>query len=468
MPTIESLKQLTAPTADPSIEGLRRRLRETLQSDKSLALRFDWVFPKAESTDDAVKVFLDQNPPAATLEPCLYRTHLTEASALLDRCLARRDQIYALESTAVTSALEYAFADATHAGELSLARLAVKAARNQGKADQHDADERVVDDQFALRTQALNARLALHAQDGNPLNYSQRINDLRDLFADDIRSVYERLHAARIGMHVSGAAPNLEPPPGWFPTRRNNLMLLVTWCREAIHRMELRSTRENVYRVAYFLKRDGLVSESEMVSKLAKDEMVSFKFAIGPQHIHSWNGPHRLLNVGMAVVFGDTGVAELSPKREYIMTPIGTLPGGTPPTPKVKTEPSDESLRQQWELGERKGFAFSIALAMPLQSCRFDPPGYPGEPQYDWHRPALYINREVTEWQGLAAQRYSVASGTNVLNTNPIGMWEAWLPDGWFTPSGWDTRGALRKTGVKRWQITDLVVYMTIASLGKS
>lgn len=468
MPTIESLKQLTAPTGHPSIEGLRHSFRATLQSDKSLAGRFDWVFPEAESTDEAVWAFLDKNPAAKTLEPCLYRTHLTEASALLDRCLARRDQIYSLESTAVTNALEYAFADATHSGELSLARLAVKAARNQGNAGQNDADERVVEDQFALRTQARNARLALHAQKGNPLNYSERINDLRGLFADDIRSVYERLHAARIGMHVSGVAPNLEVPPEWLPTRRNNLMLLVNWCREAIRRMELRSTRENVVRVAYFLKRDGFVSEPEMVSKLAMDDMVSFKFAMGPQQFRSWAGPHRLLNVGMAVVFGETGVAEKPPKREYAMPAVATMPGGTPPTPKVIVDPSDEALRQQWELGERKGFAFDIALAMPQQSCRFDPPGHPGEPQYDWNRPAVYLRREVTEWQGLAAQRYSAASGTNVLNTNPIGVWEAWLGDGWFTPSGWDSRGALRKTGVKRWQITDLVIYMTVASLGAS
>lgn len=439
MPNVISSNRLSAIVGATDLATMRVQLQALVQETANVA-RFAWAFPALGSTDEHVAAYLTAHPVDARLDPCHYPQHLSEASSLLDRCLARRDQIYSLETTATTTALDYLLAEAVHDGELGLAKVALKAARKQGSADGGDADEDTLLAQFQARAGVRQSRLVLHGQDGSPLNYKQRIDELRDLLADDVRSLYELLMRARIGIHNAGPALDRPPVPGWDPARRDNFKRLVEWCRETIRQLEFGSLNEIVYKRAFFLIGDKLVPST---TKFLRNDLASYKFKLEQKHF-TRSGPHRILNIGVAVA-GDVW-----------MSATASLP--IDPAARV----AEEQRREIASADVRRAaanYAFGTAIAVPPQVARFA-----GGEVVQWSRPPFVAEGEVEPWQNLSDQRFPAGSTSAVMNTNPLGDWELWL-----TPQYRRADGSIRplsdpNKGNPWWELTDVVLFMTIAS----
>jgi hypothetical protein len=444
MPNQDLQTRLSSIPGAPDLPEVRRQLREFVQA-AAISDRYAWAFPDVGSTDEFVYDYLVSHPYEPLHDPCLYQEHLSEGSSLLDRCLARRDQIYALESAATTTALDYLLAESTQDGELALARVALKATRAQAGADASDAGDTVLAAQFDSRTNARNVRLALHAQDGNPLNYRQRIGDLRELFADDVRSIYERLTRARIGMNQAGVARNLPKVPDWDKGRRDNLKRLVLWCREAIRQVELNSVKEIVYKCGFSLVGDKLVPLAEFNSKVTTSDLVSFKFRLEQQKHFLRKGPHRILDLGVAVA----GIVMVSATAGFSQDPA------------VRAA-EQERREAQSERAKRDAMtlAFFTSTALPPQSSQFA-----DEQTYTWTRPPLIADGETQVWQSLGEQKFPAGSTTSVFNTNPLGDWEIWLGGNYRMDDGSVHPRSYLRTGNPGWTISDIILFMTVASL---
>lgn len=446
MPNDDNLQQLKAIVAQPQTQIARSQLQAFLQTNAiGDATRYAWAFPTVGSTDERVAAYLIEHPADTKFEPCLYQAHLSEASTLLDRCLARRDQIYALESVALTTLLDYLFAETTQPNELALAKLALKATRNQATAVTGDPGDDVLEAQFDARTKLRNARLALHAQDGNPLNYQQRIDDLRELFADDIRSIYELLTAARIGMNQALDAKNQRPVPKWNKTRTDNLKNLVIWCREVIRHVEVMSQNEVIYKKVFFLKADALVTTLDMMKTPGTGKWIKLQFKLEKKHFQL-SGPQRIINVGVAFA-GEVLVAQ---NTSYDLNPDRRAQQAT-----------QKSLEVQEALRESTEYAFRTLVGLPKQVSQFD---ISDEPPYQWARPAYLSEFDTSVWQSLEKQQYPSASSIAVLNTNPLGDWVIWINQSYRKSDGKERPLSERATG-SGWQITDVVLFMTVVSL---
>ena len=88
--------------------------------------------------------------------------------------------------------------------------------------------------------------MSMHSVNGGPLNYGQRVSFLRRLYIDDIRTIYERLASARIGLKASGIA-TMRPIPLWTVGTSHTLFELVEWVRDAVRQVEYQRRKEITY-----------------------------------------------------------------------------------------------------------------------------------------------------------------------------------------------------------------------------
>jgi hypothetical protein len=344
----------------------------------------DWVVPALTTTDAAVAAYLKTNPPEDRFDPCMFESHLSEASAMLDRCLARQNEIFALETQAMTTLLDYALAENLQTGDLSLAKVGLKATRAQAHAGAGDADEPVLTEQNDFRTQARNVRLALHNTDGHPLNYGQRIDFLRDMYGDTVRTIYERLNAARYGLHASGVALNQPPLPVWTATNWENLKALVTWCRNAIRAAEATERNEVGYWKNFAIGYLGYFTggQKAVQDRLAFPGDVTFDFAIPSGQFET--GTTRILELGVSLGWG--GTAHDLNDLNWTLKAEVTLP------PQVAT------------------------FATPAET-------------HTWSRPKVLLRHEVTPFRRIGLTTCPSGARTQVVNTNPVGNWSIAIPD---------------------------------------
>lgn len=437
------------------VSTLRNNVRSFVEGMNELP-RFAWAFPTLGSTAEAVDKFLSNSTSTLEPEPCLFQAHLASASSLIDGCLARNDQIQALEGEALTTALDLLYGQMGHSVDLALARVGLKAVRKQAEAGPGDAGEDKLEEQFRVRADARDARIALHLQPGGPLNFKERIDNLRTLLADDIRSIRELLKAARIGMHLAGVAPNFEPVPDWKKDRSDNLTKLVNWCRSAIRTMEISSRKEVHYRKSFSLVQAGLVSRSvlENVFQSTHPNPQSseftdvIEFEIKPDFLLR-RGPHRLINFGMAI------------RGEVLVSATAIHP--QPPQDALKRTADIERVDKLVEALE-----FGATVRVPKQSVTF-----PGSPAVEWTREQLDLNGEIGVWKGTTWARYAAHAGFQFYNANPIGKWHIFLHNKYYDAKSGD--GKLKDLFLKgrgygdaSWRPSDIVVFMTLASLQRS
>ena len=209
------------------------------------AADYAWLSGIVEMTlNERVLQALKATPPdPLRLKASKVEEHLAEASKLLDQCLKLRDQIFDLEAKALLSALEYKSAEANFDTDLSLAQLQLSALKSQVKEDAIFPTENVLTERSGRARAQLAARLALHNVSGGSLNFGQRVAFLSDIFIDMLRSAYERLFAAKVGLKDSfGVDTNSVPN---YEAGLDELDQLVKWVRGSIKAYETGTQSES-------------------------------------------------------------------------------------------------------------------------------------------------------------------------------------------------------------------------------
>jgi hypothetical protein len=101
----------------------------------------------------------------------------------------------------------------------------------------------LVAQKYETRREVFDYHQKLYRTKDSPLNYNERVKFLRELQADSIRAVYERLESARIGLAIAGIA-KLRKIPAWTSQPSGVLGELVKWMREALRSLEVSEVSE--------------------------------------------------------------------------------------------------------------------------------------------------------------------------------------------------------------------------------
>ena len=398
-----------------------------------------WFDAALTTTDQAIADYLRANPPRVLLPleagifvsqnpifaPEAVDILVRQSSNLLDRCLARRQEIIGLEAQAITTLLDYLLAESLQPGTLRLAKMALKATRKQGSAQRGDADEAVLVDQDALQTKARLLRLAMHNADGHPLNFGQRLEVLRELQGADVRAIYERLDAARIGMSAYGLANEIHPVPSWSAMDWNNLTNLVRWTREALLHREDVQAKERTYLRVFYLGGDGIYGpgSAALAAQFSQvgDSEISFSFS--PSDFLEGGIP-RVVSMGLYVAFRENEIeyksARGSSENRAAFDSVDVY---------------ERARRRQWRL--------SGTLAPPVQRANLEG----ASAKYEWSCLPWQLDGSIAVLNELDSLDVQPGAIPPWLGINPIGEWKLILKDELLGPS-------------ERWKLSMLDQYL--------
>jgi hypothetical protein len=412
-----------APDIRSIMQLLEQRVARTRLPDS-----FGWARIGDQSLDDFVANYLADHLPDDSLNPFHFNPHLSEASSLLDGCLARRDQIFALEGSALTSALELALAESTHEADLALALIQLQAAGRQAAIPDLKPGESNLRSQFAARAESRMARLALHNQDGGPLNYAQRISRLRELFADDIRAVYQRLLAARKGLHGAHVVAGLPEIPTWKWDQTANLDNLVNWTRDTIRRIELASNEEVTRTYNFLLVRKGGLQ----IDVFKKGAIQNFELS---KEDFKWFRNSEVRIMGFGVAMG-------------CKIDVGHSAG----------ERGEDHFRSR-----AANHTFSVLLVPPRQVIA-------STDELIWDPYAerqLYLVNQVPVWQN-GPQLHSPPDASGVMtNIDPVGIWTAVVYDQMINPDGEQEPLDFSEIAVNGYRVRPVELIMSLTVVGK-
>lgn len=273
---------------------------------------YRWLSPVvAQTLDEYVTANLGLRPESKqTYNPRDVEENLSEASRLLDSCMAQRREIYDLEAVAVNAALQTMLAEQVQGVDQALAQLQLKAARKQAEAGADDADADVLRKRDRLAMAALKTRLTLHNRSGSALNFGERIAWLRKLYVDNVRSAYLRMYAARIGAfaYYHLTAPEV---PAWS-SGRDSLHDLVTWQRRIIERLEWEEQFEHLMEAHFTLSTQSgplagpAWAPGQFITAVQARETTTIPFAVRdsafPENEGRWE---RLVAFGIAPTFDE-------------------------------------------------------------------------------------------------------------------------------------------------------------------
>lgn len=400
-------------------KDIRSELIKVSQGNNNYA----WLNQILDSTlDEYVEINLRKTAPKLTnYEPSFVEEHFSESTRILDRCLARRSEIFRLEALAITTALDYQFAEQVQNHDLLLSLLQVKAYRQQGLAGHNDATSDTVKAKNSLITAARETRLKMHTSKGHALNYGEQVTLLRNLYADDIISLYERAAACRIGLKNSFNINSI-PLPSWTATR-NTLNDLLWWFRDTIKNFEIGRMREKIITKYFLLGTDGLVpgGAKAVLDELAAAGDADFSFNITGATIPNFS---RILSVGSMPTFGED-TADWTAIEAKVRANTANLASASLDL-SLWSQSREEARRR------RSGYSFPIGIKPPNQKTEVD------LIEYSW--PLDFVPIGVRGgWSantGPLNQSFSLEPNNSFVNVNPLGEWQIRIPDEVFTPEG--------------------------------
>ncbi|ANF52927.1 hypothetical protein A0O34_21445 [Chryseobacterium glaciei] len=199
---------------------------------------FNWLMPIVNfSLDESVIIYLNNHEPDSSKFITLdLREHMTEATNLINNCVSKRNEIFEIETQALTSAIEYVQILNTINDDKTISDLNLKAIFNLSKEDKIDDFESAMQSKFTNINLMLKTKLGFHNQKGNPLNYGERTKYLRKIYADNIKNIYERLIAIKRILKYS-FNQETKPLPNYIEVS-NNLDKLVWWMRDTVYKFE--------------------------------------------------------------------------------------------------------------------------------------------------------------------------------------------------------------------------------------
>lgn len=203
---------------------------------------FAWLKPIAEVTlSDYVRQYLAEfEPETRKYNPYEIRLNISIANDLVNRCLTRRTQIYEVEALALQAALLYKKQIETLASDQFQLELDTKV---KLKALELPFDK-TVSTQLENRHESIkgeiDSRIALHNLSGSPLNYGEQTIFTRKLYANNIKTILERVAAIRSGIKLCyGLSEEDLPALDRTEEQSDDLEKIVWWLRAIVTGIEL-------------------------------------------------------------------------------------------------------------------------------------------------------------------------------------------------------------------------------------
>jgi hypothetical protein len=387
-------------------------------------------------------------------DPSLFEEHFNAASRLLETCEERQKEIHRLETEAFNALLVLLAEDELSTDELSLVKLQVKAARAQiGAAmDATDADEDSAIRGHAIRSEFRRVRRLAHHTVGHSLNYKERLARLHNLQKLDLQSLYERYHAARLGL-LAATGLELDALPSWKESDANHFDELTVWARKGVRRFERHQKRERRVTRTLRLGRNMLFSggiaglrEMILVDTPPKEFPISFEVARTDLDVGADDVGVRLLGIGVSV--------ELSTAPN--------LNGLFEEAYKVADRDEDRARfghLESYQSNLRHQVMFSGKVQVPAQEVIID-----GRSRR-WFRESLDLTSDIRAWDGAPASSRPFNRAAQITNINPIGSWNLELVNEYESPGRLGEKlSSLRGTEAYRYlNFSDIVVSFHLA-----
>jgi hypothetical protein len=400
---------------------------------------YHWCLPATETTDQFIEEFLRNWQGTIAFNPGLLLGNLRAASDLLDKAVGRRSEITSLEERCITTFLDYQLADSVQPINLKLAKLYLKATRKEGAAGPGDADESTLDAQNQAESSARRLRLLLHRSPGNPLNFGERITNLRLLLGDSMVAIYERLNAVRIGLSHFGIF-QADRVPTWDGTSSRNMQNLVEWLRDVIRRYEAASNSRVEYIRNIYLGADNVVigGATAVQTELAIDRDHDLDFVIDIGKVSSVYEHSIISDVSVSLAFKENSV-------DF---------GAGLATPDSR---SSFSLIDSWHRSGRESWVMSALIKAPNQVTLLG-----GGETKQWSRPTMPLTDIPARWTG--AYRQTLLDPLAMSGLNPIGAWSLNIEKNLRSTAGDSIPIAALKLGINNtlWQVSDVVLSLRL------
>ena len=326
--------------------------------------------------------------------------NMRAASDLIERIHSRRNELINLEERAISTFLEYKLAESIQVTSLKVAKVTLSAYRKASNAGPNDANEKTLEAQDAAQTAARRTRLVLHNTPGNPLNYGERIKQLRNLLVDSIVILMDRLRAIRIGMAHQNVC--FTPPiPTWKPNDSNNIQNLNFWLRDVISAYESAYSTRREYTKVVFIGSSELITggKAAIQAELLTDKDHDISFQIHDENILGISKNSIITGISVAIAFSEND-------DEYKSAAID---GGAKNTPDGR---SQFSTVDSWTRRRRESFSCDFAIHTPPQLTKLDD-------GVAWQRPPVVTGNAPAAWVGGSR----ILDSEQVSGISPFGAW---------------------------------------------
>lgn len=268
---------------------------------------FTWLSPITKKTVDEESIdFLNLNNPNSNRFILLnLGEHLNEANTLVNNCISKRNEIFELETIAYTKAIEYIQLIFGKDDEQNLNFLNIKALYNLSNEPDFNTFNSSLEARAELIETLLKTRFALHNQIGNPLNYGERVENLRKQYNETIKIVYERIFAIKRTLkYVYNQDSDLIPS---YLDVANNIFCLDFWIRNVVATFETNSQYDYIIeKTILFTDNNGLISGDQYFNDFINISQHDFEFNITENDLgfNQANENARILGVSINVLSG--------------------------------------------------------------------------------------------------------------------------------------------------------------------
>ncbi|MNF51644.1 hypothetical protein D3C84_329680 [compost metagenome] len=362
-----------------------------------------------QTTDQYVKNNLPPSIDLSKYAPWRIDENIEEAGNLLNNSLERSSEIQALEAEAIRTALDIQFAQQIQKYELEI--LALEVAANKKQASEYgNLDPELLNERDALISNARNTRLNHHLTSGSSLNFSERVDYLRKLLASNIKILYERLSAIRIGVECSYRV-QLQELPKW--ENSETLSKLVLWLRYATATLDEGRRQESVYEVHFALGAENIAD----VAVIKNPGTAIIRFKIEPKHfpgLHE-NDSIRIVALGATLSFADSSA---SFNAAIVADPAAR-------------EVFNSSFA--YVSKQRESLSLSFRLDLPKQRANLTDIPIANR---SWDLQSIRLSGVPAWFQRSLLESFPLYSELHYANASPIGEWEIEVPALVDSPNG--------------------------------
>src|SRR5262249_39073354 len=273
-----------------------------------LKKRFSWLSQFGEDQSVDAIAFSPTDPLAndpLLHDPYQIESLMSSASSLLDRCLIYRREMHDLEEAATKRALEYdlfikqldaqrsiemadhverqravetegqtsaaaKFSSGPNDLSLGFAAISTASAQSSELAVKGEQDRKsAVSKKWNALIEYQAALEARHKTPGHALHYGQRFDRVKSFFQQDIAIAFMKIRSIDLGLsRIFGIRPHLQSPAA-----TNYLDYLVSYIRDAVHQVEVKTSEEtNFEHVVSIHQPRALSTDGKRVLRYVDDE----------------------------------------------------------------------------------------------------------------------------------------------------------------------------------------------------